>query len=65
MASREFRGALDFDVGMYSNLHAGLVANRGRDELSQAIVTIFLGNLIVVVPMILNAHRCSDRSAEL
>src|ERR1051326_1062022 len=33
MARREFRRSLDFDVGLHSNLHARVVAHRGRDEL--------------------------------
>src|SRR5213082_2912749 len=32
----------------------------GGMNWSQAILTIFLGNLIVVVPMILNAHARSE-----
>lgn len=58
MARWQFRRALDFDVRVYSDLHArvGIDRSENRDELVQAILTIFLGNAIVLIPMILNAH---------
>src|SRR5262245_45408073 len=33
MARRQFRRALDFDVRLYSDLHARVVTHRRRDEL--------------------------------
>ena len=50
------RGALDQHEPLYTHLHAGEFADRRWYELWQSILTIFLGNTIVLVPMILNGH---------
>ena len=56
VAGRQFRGAVDFDVGVHPDLHARFVAIGGGMNWWQAILTIFLGNVIVLIPMVLNAH---------
>ena len=41
---------------VHSNVHAGQLPDRGWHELVAIDLTIFLGNAIVLVPMILNGH---------
>lgn len=48
--------SLDRDVGLYPDLHVGEQSDLGGMNWWQAIVTVALGNLIVLVPMILNGH---------
>ena len=50
------RSLVDLDGSVHSNLHARFIIYRRRDELVASVVTIFIGNAIVLVPMILNAH---------
>ena len=43
-------------VGLHADLHARLRLIDEGMNWWQAVLTIFLGNLIVLVPMVLNAH---------
>jgi len=56
MEGRQLCRPLDLDVRLHSDLHAGFVLIGGGMNWYQAILTIFLGNLIVLIPMVLNAH---------
>ena len=47
---------MDQHVGLHSDVHAGSGLIDGGMNWWQAVLTIFLGNVIVLVPMVLNAH---------
>ena len=40
----------------YSHLLARECHDRGRHELEAGVFTVFLGNVLVLIPMLLNAH---------
>jgi NCS1 family nucleobase:cation symporter-1 len=56
VARRQFRGALDFDVGLHPDLHARVVAHRRRHELVAGDPHDLPRQLDRRHPMILNAH---------
>ena len=53
----QLRRALDLDGALHPDLHAGVGADRPPGmNWWQALVTILLGNTIVLVPILLNSH---------
>ena len=56
LGSLELRRALDQHESLHSDLYAGSSLIEGGMNWWQAVMTVFLGNSIVLIPMILNGH---------
>src|SRR5664279_5611728 len=52
----QLRGAVDLDGALHPDVHAGLGPHELRHGLEAGPFTILLGNMIVLVPILLNSH---------